>query len=87
MIDTLSTDKRPVKFSEFTKEIAGGINQHFSNRFYWVIAEITSHKFIEKSGYHFFELSEKHGTTNSSVLKCPVMYLPSTKTLLLTNCH
>lgn len=69
MINTLSTDKRPVKLSELTKEIAGVINQHFSNRFYWVIAEITSHKFIEKKGYHFFELSEKQGTANSSVTK------------------
>lgn len=69
MIDTLSTDRRPVKLSELTKEIAGVINQHFSSRFYWVIAEITNHKFIPKSGYHYFDLSEKHGTGTSAVTK------------------
>lgn len=69
MIDTLSTDRRPVKLSELTKEIAGVINQHFADRFYWVIAEITNHKFIDKSGYHYFDLSEKHGPANSAVTK------------------
>lgn len=69
MIDTLSTDRRPVKLSELTKEIAGVINQHFADRFYWVIAEITNHKFIEKNGYHYFDLSEKHGQASSAVTK------------------
>lgn len=69
MIDTLSTDRRPVKLSELTKEIAGVINQHFADRFYWVIAEVTNHKFIERSGYHYFDLSEKHGPANSAVTK------------------
>ena len=69
MIDTLSTDRRPVKLSELTKEIAGVINHHFADRFYWVIAEITNHKFIAKNGYHYFDLSEKHGPANSAVTK------------------
>lgn len=69
MIDTISTDQRPVKLSELTKEIAGVINQHFSNRFYWVIAEITNHKFVSKSGYHYFDLCEKHGAANSAMTK------------------
>lgn len=69
MIETLSTDRRPVKLSELTKEIASVINQHFSSRFYWVIAEITNHKFIPKSGYHYFDLSEKHENSNSAVTK------------------
>jgi exodeoxyribonuclease VII large subunit len=69
MIDTLSTDRRPVKLSELTKEIAGVINQHFADRFYWVIAEVTNHKFIDRSGYHYFDLSEKHGPANSAITK------------------
>lgn len=67
MIDTRFTDRRPVKLSELTKEIASVINQHFSRRFYWVIAEITNHKFIPKSGYHYFNLSEKQDTGHSAI--------------------
>jgi exodeoxyribonuclease VII large subunit len=69
VIETLSTDRRPVKLSELTKEISGVINGHFADRFYWVIAEITNHKFIERSGFHYFDLSEKHGPVNSAVTK------------------
>jgi exodeoxyribonuclease VII large subunit len=69
VIDILSTDRRPVKLSELAKEIAGVINQHFSERFYWVIAEITNHKFIGRSGYHYFDLSEKHGNSQSAITR------------------
>ena len=69
MNDTITTDKSPVRLSELTKEIAGVINDHFANRFYWVIAEITSHKFIAKNGFHYFDLCEKNGPGNSNLTK------------------
>ena len=69
MIETLSIDRRPIKLSELTREIADVINQHFSSRFYWVIAEVTNHKFVPKSGYHYFDLSEKQDTGTSAVTK------------------
>lgn len=69
MIDTTKTDKSPVKLSELTKEIADVINGHFGHKFYWVIAEITSHRFVTKNGYHFFDLSEKHGPAQANLTK------------------
>jgi exodeoxyribonuclease VII large subunit len=69
VIETTHTDRSPVKLSELTKEIANVVNQHFADRFYWVIAEITNHKHIAKNGYHYFDLSEKHGESSSSITK------------------
>jgi hypothetical protein len=40
--ETTYTDKAPVRLFELTKEIANVVNQHFADRFYWVIAEITA---------------------------------------------
>ena len=65
MIETVQTDKSPVRLSELTKEIAEVVNQHFSEKSYWVIAEITNHRFVAKNGYHYFDLTEKHGPGQS----------------------
>lgn len=69
MIDVVQTDKSSVRLSELTKEIASVVNDHFANRFYWVIAEITNHKFISKNGFHYFDLCEKNGPGNSNITK------------------
>jgi exodeoxyribonuclease VII large subunit len=69
LIDVTQTDKSPVKLSELTKEIADVVNGHFGHKFYWVIAEVTSHRFVAKNGYHYFELSEKHGPAQTNITK------------------
>lgn len=69
MIDTVQTDKSPVRLSELTKEIADVVNGHFGNKFYWVIADITNHRVDAKKGYHYFNLAEKHGPGKSNVTK------------------
>lgn len=69
MIDTTRADRKPVKLSELTKEIADVLNQHFGSKFYWVIAEVTSHRFVAKNGFHYFDLSEKHGPALSNITK------------------
>lgn len=47
--------------------MAQTVEQAFSSRFFWVIADVTSHTFKAQSNYHYFELVEKDAC--SSTLK------------------
>jgi exodeoxyribonuclease VII large subunit len=61
------TDGTPIKLSQLTGEIAATIASSFSNKFYWVIAEITSHKYQADKGYRYFTMVEKAETGNAVI--------------------
>lgn len=56
---------QPIKLSELTGQIATLISTSFSNRTYWVIAEITNLKFYPAKNYYFLDLVEKDNFTNT----------------------
>ena len=48
-----------IKLSELTHELGKIIKSHFDGRFYWVLAEVTNHKFYPNQARHYRELVEK----------------------------
>lgn len=56
---------QPIKLSELTGQIAKVISSNFSNRSYWVIAEITNLKFYPAKNYYFLDLVEKDAYSNT----------------------
>ena len=58
-----------IKLSELTKEIYEVINSHFADKFFWVIAEVTNHRYVSKSGYHYFDLAEKDSNNQAILTK------------------
>lgn len=50
---------RHIKLSELTNELGKIIKSHFESRFFWVLAEITNHKFYPNQDRHYLELVEK----------------------------
>jgi exodeoxyribonuclease VII large subunit len=45
--------------SELTSQIESLLRGQFEGRYYWVIAEVTGHKFQPARGFHYFDLVEK----------------------------
>lgn len=59
-----------MKLSDLTRLIQGVISSSFDNRFFWVIAEISGHKFYKDTDRHYLELVEKiegSGTETSKI--------------------
>ena len=57
--DASAPDGTPsMQLSELTKLIEGVIKESFRQR-YWVVADVTSHKFYESKRHHYFQLVEK----------------------------
>ncbi len=50
---------QPLRLSELTEKIMAVIEQNFERLSFWVVADVTNHKFREKSNYHYFDLVEK----------------------------
>jgi exodeoxyribonuclease VII large subunit len=48
-----------IKLSELSRKIENVFKQNFSNDFYWIIAEISGHKFYPDTDRHYFDLVEK----------------------------
>lgn len=48
-----------IKLSELTQRIENVIKQTFGEESYWIVAEISSHKFYENQDRHYFEFVEK----------------------------
>jgi len=58
------------KLSDLTQKLEGVIQKAFGTEFYWIIAEISSHKFYPDNERHFFEFVEKsEGVKNGIVAK------------------
>jgi exodeoxyribonuclease VII large subunit len=54
-----------IKLSELTGQLAKLINVHFSNKTFWVIAEISNLKFYPGKNYYFLDLVEKDPFTHA----------------------
>lgn len=48
-----------LQLSELTYQIEALLKGQFEGQFYWVVAEITGHKFQPTKGFHYFDLVEK----------------------------
>ncbi len=48
-----------IKLSELSRKIEQVFKQTFSNEFYWIVAEISGHKFYPDTDRHYFDLVEK----------------------------
>ncbi len=58
-----------IKLSELTKKIEDAIKQTVGADFYWVIAEISGHKFYPNQDRHYFEFVEKVDGQNEPIAK------------------
>lgn len=58
-----------LKLSELSQRIEDAINHQFSDSFFWVIAEISGHKFYANTDRHYFDLVEKLENSNTETAK------------------
>ena len=58
-----------IKLSNLTKKIENAINNSIGSEFYWIIAEISGHKFYPNNDRHYFEFIEKHENIIEPVAK------------------
>lgn len=58
-----------IRLSELTKKIEDVIKQSIGSEFYWVIAEISGHKFYPNQDRHYFEFIEKIDGKNEPIAK------------------
>lgn len=59
-----------IPLSELTYQVEAALKDRFEGQYYWVIAEITGHKFQQAKGFHYFDLVEKQA--GSAGLKAKV---------------
>jgi exodeoxyribonuclease VII large subunit len=50
---------QPITLTELCRRIQGAITQYFGQESYWIVAEITSHKFYSNNDRHYFDFIEK----------------------------
>lgn len=58
----------PIKLSELTKKVEEIIRQSFEDT-YWIIAEVSGHKFYPNNDRHYFELIEKEEGKTDPIAK------------------
>lgn len=58
-----------IKLSDLSKKIEQVFTQAFSNKFYWIIAEVSGHKFYPDNDRHYFDLVEKSAHSEVEVAK------------------
>ena len=49
----------PIRLSELASEIQAVLQQHFASRSFWVVADVSDHKFYPAKETHYFDLVEK----------------------------
>jgi exodeoxyribonuclease VII large subunit len=59
----MSTDF--LKLSELVQQIEGVLNNAFANQYFWVVAEISGHKYYPNNDRHYFDLIEKVPNSNT----------------------
>lgn len=69
MSATEITQIQTLRLSELTERIRKTIQGVFEEQAFWVIADVTSHNFQEKTGRHFFVLTEKEEGSNKIIAK------------------
>ncbi len=58
-----------IKLSELSSKIEQVFKQNFFNQFYWIVAEISGHKFYPDTDRHYFDLVEKTPGSEVEVAK------------------
>ena len=58
-----------IKLSELNKKIEQVINSAFSDKTFWIVAEVSGHKYYSNNDWHYFTLVEKVETPNVEVAK------------------
>lgn len=58
-----------IKLSDLTRRVEEVIKNSFGSDFYWIVAEISSHKFYPNQDRHYFEFVEKAEGSNEPVAK------------------
>jgi exodeoxyribonuclease VII large subunit len=58
-----------IRLSQLTSHISQAIKDAFSNKTFWVVADITNHSYKSKDNWHFFVLAEKQEGSNAIVAK------------------
>ena len=62
-------EREYIQLSELNKKIEEVINTSFSDKTFWVVAEISGHKYYSNNDWHYFTLVEKIETSNVEVAK------------------
>ncbi len=65
----MSTTKKYYKLSELSQKIEEVISEQFSDSFFWVLAEVSGHKFYANTDRHYFDLVEKIENSNTETAK------------------
>ncbi|TXF78836.1 exodeoxyribonuclease VII large subunit [Chryseobacterium sp.] len=55
--------------SELNGLIQSALNSALGSRSFWIVADVTEHRYKEATGYHYFEFVEKDPNTNRIVAK------------------
>ena len=58
-----------IKLSELIQKVEDTLRNTFGNEQYWIIAEISGHKFYANNDRHYFEFIEKSETSNDPITK------------------
>lgn len=58
-----------IKLSDLSRKIEQVFKKNFSNDFYWIVAEVSGHKFYADSDRHYFDLVEKSANSEVEVAK------------------
>lgn len=65
------TDINPIKLSDLTGLIRDTLAQRFERDSFWVLADVSDHKFYPQKKYHFFDLVEKDDISGELVARVP----------------
>lgn len=58
-----------LRLSDLTREIRDVVQQHFTGRMYWIVAEISGHKYYPNTGRHYLSFVEKIGEGGAETAK------------------
>lgn len=58
-----------IKLSDLTKKVRQTIQEAFGDQTFWIVAEVSGHKFYPDSDRHYFDLVEKIESSNTETAK------------------
>lgn len=62
-------DIAPIRLSDLTGLIRETLNQRFERESYWILADVSDHKYYPQKKYHFFDLVEKDDVSGELVAR------------------
>ena len=58
-----------IKLSDLSRRIEQVFKQAFATEYYWIVAEVSGHKFYQDTDRHYFDLVEKSANSEVEVAK------------------